>query len=109
MFYFLIYFFVLVILNSIRSARNYRTINKVYENLRFYKFKSFKNIMIANDGTKDEFVIVSEWNYRLPNNFTLYFDIWTLVDLHNLYWLFKFRNFFKEKNKFSGGHHILFF
>lgn len=109
MFYFLLYFFVLVLLNSIRSSKNFKMISKVYNNLRFYKFNTFKNILIANDGTKDEFIIVSDWNYRLPNNYNLHFDIWTLVDLHQMYWLFKFRNYFKKKNSYIGGTHTLFF
>ena len=105
---FFLFFFALVVLNSIRSLNNYMKISTVFNDLKFYKFKSFRDLLIANDGTKDEFVVVSDWHYRLPNNFILHLDIWTLVDFHQLYWLFKFRNYFKDKNSNKGGVHILF-
>jgi hypothetical protein len=108
MFYFLIYTCILILLNSLWSLKNFSKIQKVYNNLKFYRFKTHGSLIIANEGSKDEFVVVNDWNFRLPNDQNLHFDIWTLVDFHRLYWLIKFHNQF-NKDKTDTGSHILFF
>lgn len=108
MFYFFIYTTILILLNSLKSIKNFSKIQRIYNNLKFYKFKSHGNLMIANEGTKDEFVVINDWNFRLPENQNIHFDIWALVDLHRLYWLLKFNDYFTKDKTYSGSH-ILFF
>jgi len=98
---FLIYFTFIIILNSLRSSRNYFKFESVYKNLKFYKFKKHGSIYIANERSKDELIIISYWNYMISEKIKLNFDIWTLVDLHKLYWLVKFNNYFRKKNHYK--------
>jgi hypothetical protein len=96
----------LIIFVSVRSLRNYYKMSEIYKNLRFYKFYKKANLLIANENTKDEFIVISDWHFRL-NDQNMCFDVWALADLHKLYWLYKFHNYFKKANKFSYSH-ILF-
>jgi hypothetical protein len=86
----------LIIFVSIRSFRNFSKMSVVYNNLKFYRFEKIGDLYIANERTKDEFVVISDWNFRISDEI-LCFDVWALADLHQLYWLFKFHNYFKTK------------
>ena len=92
---FLLFFVLLIICNSLRSARNYSRFEKIYRNLRFYKFHKQGNMLITNERSKDEFIIFSDWHYKISEGDMINFDVWCLVDLHKLYWVIKFRNYFK--------------
>ena len=92
---FLLFFTFLIICNSLRSARNYHKFSTVYKNLRFYKFHKHGNMLIANERSKDEFIIFSDWYYKISEGNIINFDVWCLVDLHKLYWVMKFHNYFK--------------
>lgn len=90
----------LIVFVSFRSFRNYSKMSKIFNNLKFYKFEKKGSLLIANERTKDEFVIISDWNFRV-NDRNMCFDIWALTDLHELYWLTKFHNYFKKSNMIS--------
>jgi hypothetical protein len=101
---FLLFFVFLIICNSLRSARNYNKFSKVYKNLRFYKFHKHGNMLLANERSKDEFIIFTDWypyrerllqKYKISEMDIINFDVWCLVDLHKLYWVIKFHNYFK--------------
>ena len=92
---FLLFFTFLIICNSLRSARNYHKFSTVYKNLRFYKFHKHGNMLIANERSKDEFIIFSDWYYKISEGNIINFDVWCLVDLHKLYWVMKFHNYFE--------------
>jgi hypothetical protein len=92
---FLLFFTFLIICNSLRSARNYHKFSTVYKNLRFYKFHKHGNMLITNERSKDEFIIFSDWYYKISEGNIINFDVWCLVDLHKLYWVMKFHNYFK--------------
>ena len=53
-------------------------------------------MQIANDGAKNEFIVFSDFNYKINYETYLQFDIWTLLDFHKLYWIFKFRSRAKD-------------
>ena len=96
----------LVIFVSIRSFRNYSKMSKIFNSLKFYKFEKKGSLLIANERTKDEFIVISEWNFRV-NDRNMCFDVWVLSDLHEFYWLCKFRNYFKKSHQVASSH-ILF-
>jgi hypothetical protein len=87
---FLLFFLVLIIFNSLRSALNYSKFNNVYKNLKFYRFSKHTNMLISNERANDEFIIFTEWHYKISEGNFLKFDVWCLVDIHELYWIFKF-------------------
>ena len=97
----------LIIFVSLRTFRNYFKMLRIYENLKFYKFEKKGSLLIANDNTKDEFVVISDWHFRL-NDENMCFDVWVLADLHKLYWLCKFHNYFKNSNKVSYSNTLFF-
>jgi hypothetical protein len=101
MLYFIIYSTFLVLMNSMYSLRNYNKFNYVYKNLNYWNFSKFGKLQIANNNTKDEFVMISDWNYRISPNINLQFDIWTLLDIHQMIWICKFNNKLKNSNKFD--------
>ena len=105
---FLLFFTGLVLMNSLRSMKNYSMFNKVYNSLRHLRFTEENGMIISNERAKDEFIIFSDWQFKVYNDYILKFDIWTLVDLHEFYWLLKFHYYFKGK-KSHHGKHILFF
>lgn len=80
----------LIILSTIRSLRNFNDIKNVYDKTNCSSFRRFNNIWIANENTKDEFVVVNGNYYRFRNNTVINFDIWALVDLHKLFWYMMF-------------------
>ena len=88
--------FFLVIITSIWSARNFIDIERVYNKLEFFKFEKSKNLWIANENSKEEFVVVNRNYYRFNNDTVINFDIWTLVDLHKLFWYIKFNRKLKH-------------
>jgi hypothetical protein len=95
---FLVFFLVLIIFNSLRSARNYTKFSKIYyKDLRFYNFNKQGSMLIANERANNEFIIFSDWHYKLSEGNFLNFDVWVLVDLHELYWLIKINRYFKSK------------
>jgi len=94
---FLIFFSVLIIFNSLRSARNYSKFSNIYKNLKFYNFHKHGNMLIANERANNEFIIFSDWHYKLSEGNFLNFDVWCLVDLHELYWLIKINRYFNSK------------
>lgn len=104
---FIIYSIVLVILNSLRSAKNYHFFKKIFDNLKFYKFKKEGDLIIANERAKDEFISFPGYKFKLSEGKYLQFDVWMIVDLHELYWFLKFTNFFKKK-PFNNGSYIFF-
>lgn len=85
-----------MVINSLISAKNYMNFYSVYKNLDYYRFQQIGNLRIANNNSKDEFVVISDWNFRFNPDTNLQFDVWALVDLHKLFWLIKFNN--KLKN-----------
>lgn len=93
---FVLFFSALVILFSLWSARNFLSVNKIFQNLRFFKFDTINNMVIANERTKDEFIIVSDSYFRINEDFVINFDIWTIVDLHKLYWYLRFKKELKR-------------
>jgi len=54
-------------------------------------------MLIANERANNEFIIFSDWHYKLSEGNFLNFDVWALVDLHELYWLIKINRYFKSK------------
>jgi hypothetical protein len=56
--------------------------------MKFMNFVKRSGILIANENTNEEFVIISDWNFCISPKRYLQFDIWTLIDLHKLYWIF---------------------
>jgi rRNA maturation protein Rpf1 len=94
---FLVFFLVLIIFNSLRSARNYTKFSKIYKDLRFYNFNKQGSMLIANERANNEFIIFSDWHYKLSEGHFLNFDVWVLVDLHELYWLIKINRYFNSK------------
>ena len=97
----------LIFFVSLRSLRNYSKMSKIYNNLKFYKFEKKGQILIANERTKDEFVVVSDWHFRISDKI-MCFDVWMLADLHELYWLYKFHKHFKKPTQLISSQ-ILFF
>lgn len=93
---FLLFFIGLIIVFSLWSGRNFSSINKIFQNLKFFKFHTINNIKIANERSKDEFVIVSDSYFRINENFVINFDVWTIIDLHKLYWYLKFKKELKR-------------
>jgi len=93
---FVLFLSALIILFSLWSARNFLSINEIFQNLRFFKFHTINNMKIANDRTKDEFVIVSDSYFRINEDFVINFDIWTIIDLHKLYWYLRFKKELKR-------------
>jgi len=95
---FLLFFSALIILNSFRSARNFIKFYNIYKNLKFYNFNKHGNILIANERANNEFIIFSDWHYKVSESNFLQFDVWCLVDLHELYWLIKINRYFNSKH-----------
>ena len=104
---FIIYTTVLVLLNSLRSARSYQNFKKIFDNLKFYKFRKEGEMIIANERAKDEFIVFPGPKFKLSQDKFLHFDIWMLADFHELYWFLKFRNYFKNKG-IANGPYIFF-
>jgi hypothetical protein len=75
---------------TVYSLRDYSKYALTFYKMKFMKFNHKLGILIANENTNEEFVIVSNFNFVLSPNFFLQFDIWALADLHRLYWLIKF-------------------
>ncbi len=102
---FLIFFVGLIITNSLISAKNYRNFSTQYDRLQFFMFDKKFSFLIANENSKNEFIIFSDYNFKTDINSYIQFDIWALVDLHKLYWLLKFNRkinklgLFKSLNK----------
>jgi rRNA maturation protein Rpf1 len=94
---FLLFFSALIILNSFRSARNFIKFYNVYRNLKFYNFNKHGKMLIANERANNEFIIFSDWHYKVSESNFLHFDVWCLVDLHELYWLIKINRYFNSK------------
>jgi hypothetical protein len=93
---FFIFFICLIISFSFYSLNEYELYLKSYKKLKYMNFVRFNSILISNENTNEEFVIISEWNFCVsPKNY-LQFDIWALVDLHRLYWIIKFHNRIKS-------------
>ena len=93
---FCIFFVFLIIFNSLYSLKDWKIFQFPYKNLRFYRFERVFNMKIANNGTKNEFIVFSDYNFKVDYNTYLQFDIWTLLDFHKLYWILKFRNKAKD-------------
>jgi len=89
---FLIFCTCIVLGNSIYSLREYSKFLTPYKKLDYMNFHKQKSLLISNENSKDEFVIISEWNYRISSDMFLQFDIWTLLDLHKFYWILKFNS-----------------
>jgi hypothetical protein len=96
MLYFIIYLITIIIINSLVSLRNYQIFHNVFKNLNYFRFHEIGNLKIANMNSKNEFIIISDWNFRINSNTSLQFDIWALVDFHKLFWLIKFNHKIKE-------------
>jgi hypothetical protein len=96
---FLIYTSILIVLNSLRSLKDFNKIKMVYDNLNFYNFNKDGDILIANKGLKNQIICLNNWHFILPESFIIMFDFWTLVDFHLLYWILKFNLFFKKLRK----------
>lgn len=95
-FSFVIFMIGMIFLSTVRSMRNFSSIKSVYDKTNRYTFRKFNNIWIANENTKDEFVVVNGNYYRFQDNTVINFDIWALVDLHKLFWYMMFNK--KLKN-----------
>jgi len=93
---FFIFFGFLIIGSSIYSLRDWKIYEYAYRNIRFYRFENLFQMKIANNGTKNEFIVFSDFRYKIDSQTFLQFDIWTLMDLHKLYWIFKFRSKAKD-------------
>ena len=88
---FFIFFVCLIIGSSIYSLRDWRIYEYAHRHVGFYRFENLFQMKIANDGAKNEFIVFSDFRYKIDSQTYLQFDIWTLMDLHKLYWIFKFR------------------
>ena len=95
---FYIFFVFLIMGSSIYSLKDWRLYKYAHSNIRFYRFENLFKMKIANDGAKNEFIVFSDFRFKISHDTYLQFDIWTLLDLHKLYWIFKFRNRAKELN-----------
>jgi hypothetical protein len=93
---FIIFSTGLLLAQTLYSLKDYKKYEYVYEKMLSMKFERFNSIFIANNNTKEEFVVISEWNFKITPNDYLQFDIWTLIDFHKLYWILKFH---KAANK----------
>jgi hypothetical protein len=82
----------LILGSSIYSLREYSKYSNPFHQLKFMRFEKKFNLLIANENSKDEFVIISPWNFTISSKTFLQFDIWTMIDLHKLYWIVKFNN-----------------
>jgi hypothetical protein len=87
---FIIYLLCSILFFTLYSFRDYSKYYKVYQNLIRMQFNKNLNLLIANENTNQEFVIISDWNYVISPKCYVQFDIWSLVNLHQLYWLVKF-------------------
>lgn len=87
---FIIFLNGLLIGQFLYSLKDYNGYDSVYKMMNFMKFEKYNNLLIANLNTKDEFVIISDWNFKISPKYLLQFDIWTLIDFHKLYWIIKF-------------------
>lgn len=87
---FFTFFIFLVLGSTIYSLRDYSVYAISYHKMKFMNFVKRGRILIANENTNEEFVIISDWNFCISPKRYLQFDIWTLIDLHKLYWIFKF-------------------
>ena len=99
MLHFFIFSSIIVLINSIYSLRNYSKFNNAYRKLGSWNFSKFGKLHIANNDTNEEFVIISDWNYRISSTHNLQFDIWALFDIHQMFWLIKFNNKIKNLTK----------
>lgn len=77
---------------SIYSLKDFKYFSEAYNKVMGMRFEKKCGILIANENTNEEFLVISEWNYKINPSINLQFDIWTLIDLHKLFWIFKFRN-----------------
>lgn len=91
----------LMISTTFYSMNDYHVFKKSYSKLNFMFFTKRGRILIANENSNEEFVILSSWNFNVAPNYFLQFDIWTLVDLHKLYWIIKFHNKIKSLGHFK--------
>jgi hypothetical protein len=89
---FYIFFVCLILGSSIYSLKDWKIYHYAYTNFKFYRFENLFKMKIANDGAKNEFIVFSDFNYKINYETYLQFDIWTLLDFHKLYWIFKFRS-----------------
>ena len=82
----------LIISTTFYSINDYNLYKKSYSKLKSMNFNKRGSILISNEDTNEEFIIISDWNFKVAPNQFLQFDIWALVDLHKLYWVIKFHN-----------------
>jgi hypothetical protein len=64
--------------------------------MRFFRFEKHLNLLIANENTNEEFIIINNWNFVPIPGHSMNFDIWALIDFHKFYWLVKFNRKFKK-------------
>lgn len=91
----------LILVVSIISLKNYSKYASSFYNMSFMIFEKKSNLLIANENSKDEFIVISDWNFCIRHGDYLQFDIWALVDLHKLFWVIKFHNKAKSLGLFE--------
>jgi hypothetical protein len=101
MFNFILFSICLIVGFSAYSLNDYKKFSESYYKLTFMYFEKKLGFLIANENSKDEFLIFSEWNYSIAPKMFLQFDIWSVVDLHRLYWIIKFHNKIKKQGLFD--------
>ena len=90
----------MVFVATILSLKKYSKYAKSFHNMSFMNFEKKSNLLIANENAKNEFIVISDWNFCIGHGEYLQFDIWALIDLHKLYWVIKFHNKSKSMGLF---------
>ena len=103
MFDFIIFTSSLILVHSLMSLKDFSKYSYIFYKMKFMQFVNRGNLFIANEGSKDEFVIISDWNFR-TYEFNLQFDIWTLIDFHKLFWILKFNRRLKNIKIYANNH-----
>ena len=80
----------LILGSTIYSFRDYHKYALTFYKMKFMIFHYNLGMLIANENTNEEFIIFSDWNFSISPKTFLQFDVWTLIDLHKLYWIVKF-------------------
>ncbi len=93
---FYLFFLGLIFGNSLYSLKDYSVYKTFYSKLKSFRFSKISNLLVANDNTNEECVIINDWNYKVKPGYFLFFDIWILVDFHKLYWFYKTRKQLKK-------------
>ena len=62
---FFVFFLSCGVFFNLVSLRDYKTFSRIYKSLPKLKFHKVDGLLIANEKTKDEFIIFGDYNYKV--------------------------------------------